>query len=103
MALTWDVGEWADIMSEWIDNPQSASRQVDAIRVRGRQLSWHRAAVETWAAFDWALGHPRRMGHPSEGAPWAAMEAHRIGPSLHGNAIRNARRASTKLQRRLRK
>ena len=103
MTSSWDVGEWADIISEWIDNPEAASRQVCAVRDRGRQLTWHRAAVETWAAFDWALGHPRRIAHPSEGAPWAAMEAHRIGPSRHGNAIRNARRASTKLQRRLRR
>ena len=103
MASSWGVGEWADIISEWIDNPQSALRQVDAIRERGRQLSWHRAAEETWSAFDWALGHPRRIAHPSEGAPWATMEAHLIGPSLHGNVIHYARRASTKLQRKLRK
>lgn len=102
MASTWDVVEWADIITSWIDDPQSASHQVEAIRARSHQLSWHRSAIETWAAFDWALGHPRRIAHPSEGAVWAAMEAHRIGPSLHGNAIRNARRAATKLQRGLR-
>ena len=103
LAPDWSPSSWADIVEHWIDEPSAAQRQVDALRARATELTWRRAAEQTWAAFDTVLGLPRRQPTGSEGDRWASMESHRLGLTGPATGVRYGRRIGAYAARRIRK
>ena len=103
LAPDWSPNSWADIVEQWIDEPRAAQHQVDALRTRATQLTWQRAAEQTWEAFDIVLGLPRRQPTAFEGDRWASMESHRLGLTKPATGVRFGRRVGAYAARRIRK
>ena len=55
MAQTFEVREWADIATSWVDNPMLASRQVELIQRRALQHTWTECATRVWSQVDACL------------------------------------------------
>ncbi len=103
LAPDWSPSSWADIVEQWIGEPRAAQDQVDALRVRATELTWRRAAEQTWAAFDTVLSLPHRQPTAFEGDRWASMESHRLGLTGPATGVRYGRRIGAYAARRIRK
>jgi glycosyltransferase involved in cell wall biosynthesis len=70
---SWNPGDWARRIAEWIADRDLATSVVDSTRRVGDTHTWERCAEQTWEAIDHALATPRRSFHDEDGGALARV------------------------------